>query len=439
VSDASLWIALASCLIASYIAAINIALKTFSRTRLSDYLDGLGKGEHFERLLQRKSKLILITGTIRMGLSLVILLAVLSYITAWYPDLGMPMQYLAALVVAGGLVSIFGVSVPVSWAKYHPEGLLARSVWLLSVCWRLFLPGAKFLLLFDPVVRRISGASERLADNSHLSDEILSVVERHDDQGHVDEDQKEMLEAVVDLPSITVGEIMTPRTDIEGIDAGSSLEQVKADILKDGHSRIPVYDESLDHIVGILYAKDMIRFIGNAGPFDLRKQLRDVLMVPETKSIRELLSEFKAKKVHIAIVLDEYGGTAGLVTIEDILEEIVGEIHDEYELLEEGPDIQRVDDVTVEVDARVHIDDLNDELGLDLPEDEDYETVGGYVFSTLGHIPDMGECIELEGVRITVIGAQRTKVTRIRIEMLEQRSATKNGGAVPESDQAAAG
>jgi CBS domain containing-hemolysin-like protein len=294
---------------------------------------------------------------------------------------------------------------------------------VLQLSYRLTLPMVSFLHLLDPLVRRISGASENPQEEAdRASEEVLSVVEEHESSGSVDEDQRQMIEAVFDLNNTSAGEIMTPRTEVVGIDVHASLEEIRKNVLEHGHSRIPVYEETIDQIVGILYAKDLIKHLGEApgSAFSLSKTMRQALLVPESKSVRDLLAEFKTRKVHIAIVLDEYGGTAGLVTIEDILEELVGDIQDEYEHTEEPPAVTKIDHSTAEVDARIHIDDLNDELGLELPEDEDYDTLGGFVFSTLGHIPQVGERFDFQDVAFTVTEAERTKVKRVRVELPER-------------------
>jgi putative hemolysin len=288
-----------------------------------------------------------------------------------------------------------------------------------------------FLHLFDPVVRRVSGASLSNDAESDASDEVMSVVEEHESVGSVDSEQKDMIEAVFDLTDTLAGEIMTPRTDIEGIEYGTPLTEIRDLILEAGHSRIPVYGENLDDIMGVLYVKDLIKLISTEqlDEFDLKNYLRDVLMIPESKSVRDLLAEFKSTKVHIAIVLDEYGGTAGLVTIEDILEELVGDIEDEYEEDEEKPTVRKIADDLFEVDARVYIDDLNDELEVELPEDEDYETVGGFVFSTLGHVPEVGESFSHANLAVTVLAAEKTKVlsVQIQIQHADETNSVSNG------------
>jgi putative hemolysin len=156
-------------------------------------------------------------------------------------------------------------------------------------------------------------------------------------------------------------------------------------------------------------------------PFDIRKVVREAVFVPESKTLRDLLGQFKTSKVHLAMVLDEYGGTAGLVTIEDVLEEIVGEIHDEHEPPgEEEPAIERVSDNTFDIDGRVRIDEANDELNVTLPEDEDYDTVGGFVFATLGRIPETGESFSYDNIHITVTDAEKTRVNKVRLALTDR-------------------
>jgi putative hemolysin len=235
-----------------------------------------------------------------------------------------------------------------------------------------------------------------------------------------------MLEKIIELSDRSAGEIMTPRTDVDGMEVVQELMRVRQAVLDIGHSRIPVYEESLDNIVGILYVRDLVSFVGSEEDFALKELLREPYLVPESKPVVDLLSEFKLRKVHLAIVLDEYGGTAGLVTIEDILEEIVGEIQDEYEEDEVEPAIQEIGMGVHEADARVEIPHLEDQLDIDLSEDREYDTVGGLVFAELGRIPEVGESFEIEGHKVTVTDAERTKVLKVRIEkVIEQDDAAE--------------
>ncbi|MFG0249051.1 MAG: hemolysin family protein [Phycisphaeraceae bacterium JB051] len=429
-SDPAIWIGLVACLLGCYFSACNIAIKIFSRARLTELLSDRMDNAKLEPFFKRSSRIPLMTGTFRTGLNFIVLLAVLSYLDR-NVELTTLQQYAVAFVISSILVSIFTVAIALSWARYQPEAIVAWSIPLLTVLLAIFTPVVAFLHLFDPVVRRVSGASLVDDAESDASDEVMSVVEEHESVGSVDSEQKEMIEAVFDLTDTLAGEIMTPRTDIEGIEYGKSLTEIRDLILEAGHSRIPVYGENLDDIQGVLYVKDLIKLINDEhlGEFDLKNYLRDVLMIPESKSVRDLLAEFKATKVHIAIVLEEYGGTAGLVTIEDILEELVGDIEDEYEEDEEKPTVRKIADDLFEVDARVYIDDLNDELEVELPEDEDYETVGGFVFSTLGHVPEVGETFSHGSLAVTVLAAEKTKVLSVQIQIQETDDAnTVNNG-----------
>ena len=424
-NQVALWIAIGATIAGCYFAACSAALRSFSRSKLSDLLEESDKSQKLEPFLERTSALVLITSTMRVGLNLVVLLCILSLFESVFgAGEQQLLKYMVSFAVAALVISVFAVAIPVSMARYQAERLLVRTMPLLNISVAVFRPLASLLYLFDPIVRRISGDQTSLSSSDELlTEEILSVVEDHEEDAAVDEDQKDMLEGVIELRSTTAGQIMTPRTDVKGIESDASLEQVKDAIITLGHSRIPVFRDNLDGIVGMLYAKDMIKFLGQNGqPFDLKQVIRDAFMVPESKAVGELLGEFKARKIHIAVVLDEYGGTAGLVTIEDILEEIVGEIHDEYEPVKDNPSIRKLDDRVAEVDARVYVDDLNDEMRLKLPEDDGYDTVGGFVFSTLGHIPAVDESFEFDNIRITVTDAERTRVNQIRVEVLAASS-----------------
>ena len=411
----SIWIAVAASVLGCFVSACHVALRTFSRKRLSDLLEDRGRTSRYEALIRHEHLLVLTTGAVRAMLSVVVSLASLRTVEPLFEP-GWP-TWLAGFGVALLLLLIFMLGVPVSWGRYRPERLLAWTSPALVLLSRAMLPIIKPLHWLDPIVRRISGVDIDDEDDD-VADEVLSAIEEHEEGKNVGEAQRQMLEAVLDLPKTTAGEVMTPRTDVKGIEVESSLDQVKHDVLAYGHSRIPVYRENLDDIAGILYAKDLIRYLGDGHDFRLDDVIREAYLVPEAKPVSDLLADFKQRKVHLALVLDEYGGTAGLVTIEDILEEIVGDIHDEHEVADDTPELHHVDEKTAIIDARMHIDDVNDELDLELPEDGDYETLGGFVFSTLGHVPQVGEGFEFEQLRVTVMEAEKTKVLKVRVEKL---------------------
>ena len=414
----AIWIILTACLLGCYFAACHSALKTYSRKRLHDLLDGRGRAARAQRIADRFDPLLLMTGICRVSLGVVVVIGVFGVVDGGRWVESRLAGYVVAGCIASVLLSIFLVAIPLSWARYRRERLLAWSAPVLQGMLPVFLPLVAGLRLADPVVRRVSGADLYSDDDNDLSEEVLSTIEDHEDAAEIDESQKEMLEAVFELQDTHADEIMTPRTDVQGLDVETPLMEVKRAILDFGHSRIPVYEESLDQIIGILYVRDLVHFVGTHDDFHLRQIIRDPYLVPESKPVRALLAEFKQRKVHIAIVLDEYGGTAGLVTIEDILEEIVGEIQDEYDHGEEEPAIRDSGAGVVEADGRVEIDDLEDHLGLSFPEDREYDTVGGFVFAELGHIPARGEAFEYAGYRVTVTAAERTKVLAVQIQPL---------------------
>jgi CBS domain containing-hemolysin-like protein len=283
----------------------------------------------------------------------------------------------------------------------------------------VLLPILKLMHGIDNLVRQATGGSDE-PEAEEIEQEILSVVEEGEKEGVVDEQEREMIESVIEFRDTQVGQIMTARPEIVAIDVHASLSEVKRTLEESGHSRIPVYSGTLDHIVGVLYARDLLKHLGlPPEQFDIRSAIRPANYVPESKPLRDLLKDFRAQKVHISIVLDEYGGTAGLVTIEDILEELVGDISDEHEPAEPAM-LRRIDDHAYDVDARMYIDELNRQVGLNLPEDAGYDTLGGFVTNTLSRIPPAGTTFDHGNIRFTVTDAEPQKVNRVKIELTPQ-------------------
>ena len=307
-------------------------------------------------------------------------------------------------------------------------GAIARAVPVGSVIRNWYV--LRFVSLLNPAIqwivegvaeiaRRLTGAN--LKQNGGLNpveEQLLRSIEHSQREGGIPAEAAEMMENVVDLSDTDVGEIMTPRTDIEGIEITNDLSEIRKFALDSGHSRIPVFEENLDQILGILYVKDMIEFLGaEANGFELKSILRKPIVVPDTKPVQELLADFQTSEVHMAVVIDEYGGTAGLVTIEDVLEEIVGEIRDEHDDAEsDEPELKRINEYIVEVDGRYNLDDFNDELEAKLPEDEEYDTIAGFILATLGHVPLQGERIETHGMNITAIQVSETQIIKLSID-----------------------
>ncbi|HEY3244641.1 MAG TPA: hemolysin family protein [Phycisphaerae bacterium] len=417
------WATLALLLAMCIGSAAHLALREASLGRLSDRFQQRGQAELFERFLERRADLELVMASLRtasvFGLALVIV-RLAERGSAQPPGAA---TYSAAFAIALLLVVIFGVAVPHAWAKYAGEGLLTAILPVLLVVRNVLYPFLLIAHAADGLVRRLSGAPPPDAQSQahELEQEILDAVSEGELHGAVDEEAKEMIESVIEMRDAQVSEIMTPRTDIVAVEKSATLADIKKLIKDEGPSRIPVYDGTIDTILGVLYVKDLL-LLEEGSSFDCTKIMRPALFIPETKGVRDLLREFRAQKVHIAIVLDEYGGTAGLVTIEDIIEELVGEIADEHET-EEPPPIRRIDKDTLEVDARVRVDELNEELGIALPEGEDYETIGGFVYSRLGKIPSVGEKCDHDNVEISVIAAEPRRIHRLRLHIRRESEA----------------
>ena len=260
-------------------------------------------------------------------------------------------------------------------------------------------------------------------DRARAGKEIRPEVslETHEDEeaGQAEEEAREIYRSALRFQTIDVSEIMTPRTDMVSVEDTNTLEEARAIVVECGHSRLPVFHDNRDNIVGVLYAKDLLQQQpnGNLTQTKVTEIMRKPYFVPETKVIDELLEEFQRRQVHVGVVLDEYGGTAGLVTVEDILEEIVGEIRDEFDQEEEAT-IRKLGDGVAELDARVHVEELNDAMGLDLPENGDFETVGGFISYTIGRIPRKDEQFRHGKARFTVLAADARKISHVRVEIL---------------------
>jgi CBS domain containing-hemolysin-like protein len=407
-----------------YVSTLAYALPAHSRARLSGLLPEATREQRLAWLDRHEWELQTLTSFLRLGLSLAVLLVVFL----WHTRVAGWTANVVTAVESGGitivLLALFAIGIPHALAVHNGEAILARNFALLIVLCTVFWPFGRFSDGVEFVIRRLLGKAEVTEEvaTERVEQEILDAVSEGEATGAVDEDKKEMIESVFALDETPVSAIMTPRTEINAVPADATYEAVRDVIVGSGHSRIPVYEGSIDHIIGVVYGKDLLR-LQPGEPFDARKTMRTAPYVPETKTLDQLLSEFRATKVQIAIVLDEYGGTAGLATLEDILEELVGEIDDEYDQ-RPPPTMNRVDEATLDVDARVHVSEVNAELNAELPEDQDYETVGGFVFATLGKIPVAGEEFRHGNLRVRILDAEARRIRRLRIHVLRETAET---------------
>jgi CBS domain containing-hemolysin-like protein len=243
--------------------------------------------------------------------------------------------------------------------------------------------------------------------------EIQQVIDESEERGLIDADEGEMIEGIFDLKQTVAREIMIPRTHIVAVPRDCTKEDLLNAIIQSGHSRIPVYEENLDHIVGIVTAKDLLPlWLKDQEELNLETIWREPFFVPETKRINDLLNELRSKNYHLAVIVDEYGGTSGIVTIEDIIEEIIGEIRDEHDVEEELFVPQ--EDGSEIVKARVGLDDFEDRFGISVPRDG-YDTLGGFIIHLLGKVPRKGEEILYEGFRMRIVGGDEKRITRVLV------------------------
>ncbi len=319
-------------------------------------------------------------------------------------------------VVLALFTIVFAELVPKTLALAHPERwalVLSRPIDFLA---RVLGPVIAILTGVTSWVARLLGVQLN-QEAAITAEELRLIVERGGEQGVLEAEEEQMINAVIELGDRRVHEVMVPRVSIAALPVNASFEDAIDAVVAEGHSRVPVFEGSIDEIVGILYAKDLLPYLkldaGERPP--LRKLLRAPVLVPESITIDDLLHELQRRKVHLAVVLDEYGGTAGLVTIEDLLEEIVGEIQDEYDT--EEPLVVKLSDTEARIDGRADVDALSDafDIQLELEDAEEYDTIGGLVYHRVGGVPSPGDRVELPGVTLTVESTDGRRVGKVLV------------------------
>ncbi len=319
---------------------------------------------------------------------------------------------LCSIVIVWVITSVLAAAI----ARHAAYPLIAGSLGFIRFSMLMSSPFLAAVSVLDEAVHRLTGANLR---EDESDEELLdSILDRRQD-GEIDPVAATLLENAVVFGELEVGSIMTPRTDIEGMPMTDDLAEIRSFLGDVRHSRIPVFDESLDEIVGILYVRDLVRYFGEAPTnFSLRPLLREPIRVPESKLVGELLRDFQRHEVHLAVVVDEYGGTAGICTIEDVLEELVGEIHDEHEdEAESVPMILARPDGLYEIDGRATVSEVNDRLGLHVPDEGDYATIAGFLLDRFGRVPAVGDREETAGAIFVILAATRTAIVKVSIEV----------------------
>jgi putative hemolysin len=360
------------------------------RTPRADALHDAGEGnrraQHIADLLSDRPRIQPALGLINTGLLVVAVIpaswALSRLVTGW--------RLLVALVLLGIVLVLFGDIVPRTLGRNRPRTIAYRLSWLLR-----------------PAVNLGAAAADLIAE---LDDEE----HEHEEAGGAEQHELALITQVMEFADAIVREVMVPRPDMVTVAASASSAEALDLVLETGKSRIPVFGEDTDDILGVLYARDLLQLWDDeSGPRLARDLMRDAYFVPETKRVPELLREMQANQIHMAIAVDEFGGTAGLVTIEDLLEELVGEIADEYD--EEEPLVVRDEDGSFLIDARLDIDELGELLGTTMP-DEEWDTAGGLILGLAGRVPEEGETFDFHGHVLTVERVQGRRVAQIRVK-----------------------
>lgn len=289
------------------------------------------------------------------------------------------------------------------------------TIGFVSLLASIFKPLVYLLNKSANFVGRIFGLDPSDQDRKMTEEDIRTIVEASSKTGNIDEEESEMIQNIFDFSDTTVDEIMTHRTEISALDVKSTKAQVIEYIQNEQYTRFPVYQQDIDHIIGTLHVKDLLRYLSNPEEkFSIKSMLRDPYFIPESKKTSDLFKEMQQQKNHIAIVLDEYGGTAGIVTIEDLIEEIVGNIFDEYD--NEEDEIKKIDDLNYEVQGLMSISDVEDVIEADLPVDE-YDTLSGFILGQLGRLPEDNEhvIIEYEGFKFEVLATSENIITKVKV------------------------
>ena len=286
--------------------------------------------------------------------------------------------------------------------------------WLSALLW----PVRGILGALTALTLRLVGSERKRGEPEISEEELRTLVDVGAREGVVDRTEREMIHKVFELEDTLVREVMVPRPDMFCLDLATPPPDILPLLREHLHSRVPVFDETVDQIVGVLYTKDLLPYLRGLPPgFDVRAHLHPPYFVPESKRADALLREFQAKKLHLAIVVDEYGGTAGLVTLEDLLEELVGEIRDEFD--EEERLIQKLDATTYRVSGKLSIEELNAATGLNLP-NESFDTVGGWVLDLFGRVPHKGEKAHTDEVTVAVEKVQRTRIVEVLLQLRQR-------------------
>lgn len=417
------WIAVASALaLTCYLSLVLGALRYYSHAKFEELLgDDKARLTRLRTLLEDEPRLVVAVTALRGIATTVGIVSLVAALTANFGDASEPVSLWArstwaqAAVLGVVLFVAIGHLVPHALGERRAEVVIIRCLGSVHALRVLSTPVLWLFVGLQRLALRLMNVEEERKPEA-IKHEILDAAFAGHDEGVIDAATKEVIENLIEFRDVTVGEVMTPRLDMVSVDASDDLQAMTKKALEHQFSRLPVTDKNVDKVVGVLMVKDLFRIALEKKDVDVRTLFRAPIFVPEAKKVADLLKELRAKKTHMAIVADEYGGTAGLVTIEDCIEEIIGEIDDEHDTAEKPP-IRRIGEGEADVDAKLDIERLNEELGTRIPPDADVETVGGFITMRLGKIPVKGDKVALNGYLFTVTEADERRVRRVHLKL----------------------
>jgi CBS domain containing-hemolysin-like protein len=409
-------------ILSAFFSGSEVALFGLDKKKINNYFSNNKIIQRYLNILLSSPRSLLITilignNLVNVAISIISVMVVTKIAINYKLDLSVMIAI--QIVLLSTLILIFGELIPKLIATKYQISLLKL----------ITIPLYYFSILIYPVTEIISelirlSTSKIEFDRSKFavsSEELADLSQLFENKINLHQSEKEIIESLTEFKDTLVFEIMTPRVDIVGLSIKDSIDSAIEIVNSSGHTRIPVYEKSIDNIVGILHAKDLLKF--NINPklksgTNLKTLIKKPLFVPETKKINDLLREFQLKKNHIAIVVDEYGGTAGLITLEDIIEEVLGEIWDEFDRSELS--INKIDHNSLVVNANVTFSDIESELKINIPivEDQKDDSLAIFILNHLGEIPREGSNLEIEGLRITILEVAKKRIKRVRIELL---------------------
>ena len=432
-------------LLHAFFAAAGVAIVSVRRARLNQLIEqGHQAARRVANLADDATKLLTTTQlALKLLAFLAVALAASTYEDAfaalltglnlgWLTLVSQPIAIGSITLSLALVVLIFGELIPRELAARNPEPFAFWAVYPVVAAAIVARPVGRAVVIVNHLFTGQQDATPHGLPFI-IEEEIKTLVDAGEEGGFIEEEEKEMIYSIFEFGDTLAREVMIPRIDMVAVEVKASIMEALDVVIQAGHSRIPVYEETIDNIVGILYAKDLLRYWrSETTSLKLKDILRSVYYIPETKKVDELLQELQQRKVHIAVVVDEYGGTAGLVTIEDILEEIVGEIQDEYD--SEEAFMEAASENEIIFNARVNLDDVNHIMGLELPTDSS-DTLGGLVYTSLGRVPGVGDKVRIQNVELAVLSVVRRQIKKVKVSRLPVETGADDGLAYEANPQ----